>query len=133
MSHNDDAQDVISLALTIAPITRTQLALYCGASGDHNPIHVDPDAARAAGLPDVIAHGMLSMAFLGRMLTDAAGPTGVRRIAVRFGAMTNVGDAVSCTGQITGAAGGEATVALRAAVGDRTALTGSATIIQPGA
>ena len=48
--------------LALPPLTRHTLALYCGASGDHNPIHVDIDFARSAGLPDVIAHGMLSAA-----------------------------------------------------------------------
>ena len=46
-----------------------ELALFAGASGDHNPIHIDIDFARKAGMPDVFAHGMLSMAWLGRLLT----------------------------------------------------------------
>ena len=53
------------------PITRHRLALYCGASGDHNPIHVDLDFAKKAGFPDVFSHGMLVMAYLGQALTDA--------------------------------------------------------------
>ena len=57
-------------ALELAPITRFTLALYAGASGDHNPIHIDSDFAKKAGMPDVFAHGMLSMAYLGRMLTN---------------------------------------------------------------
>ena len=60
---------------TFPPITRHTLALYCGASGDHNPIHVDLDFARAAGFPDVFAHGMLVMAYLGQALTDAVPPS----------------------------------------------------------
>ena len=56
--------------LELPPVSRLTLALYCGASGDHNPIHVDSDFARSAGMPDVFAHGMLSMAWLGRLLTD---------------------------------------------------------------
>ena len=48
-------------ALKLPPVTRLTLALYCGASGDHNPLHVDQDFAREAGLGDVIAHGMLVM------------------------------------------------------------------------
>ena len=59
---------------TFPPITRHTLALYCGASGDHNPIHVDIDFAKAAGFPDVFAHGMLVMAYLGQALTDAVAP-----------------------------------------------------------
>ena len=49
--------------LVKAPITRTQLALFAGASGDHNPIHLDDAEAQAGGLSGVIAHGMLNMAF----------------------------------------------------------------------
>jgi acyl dehydratase len=55
--------------LTLAPINRTTLALFAGASGDHNAVHIDLDFARRAGMPDVFAHGMLSMAYLGRLLT----------------------------------------------------------------
>ena len=46
--------------LTLPPVNRTTLALFCGASGDHNPIHIDIDFARKAGMPDVFAHGMLA-------------------------------------------------------------------------
>ena len=56
--------------LAVKPISRTTLALYAGASGDHNPIHLDIDFAKRFGLDDVIAHGMLIMAYAGRMLTD---------------------------------------------------------------
>ena len=52
------------------PISRTTLALYGGASGDHNPMHIDIDYARAAGETDVFAHGMLVMAYLGRAVTS---------------------------------------------------------------
>lgn len=53
-----------TLDLTVPKITRTTLALYAGASGDHNPVHIDMDACAAVGIPDVFAHGMLSMAYL---------------------------------------------------------------------
>ena len=52
--------------LEVPPISRTTLALYGGASGDHNPMHIDIDYAKAAGESDVFAHGMLVMAYLGR-------------------------------------------------------------------
>ena len=55
--------------LAVAPISRTTLALFAGASGDHNPIHIDLDVARSAGVDDVFCHGMLSIAYLSRMLT----------------------------------------------------------------
>ncbi len=86
--------------LTLPPVSRTDLALYCGASGDHNPIHVDIDYAKAAGMPDVFAHGMLSMGWLARLLTNWAPQTALRQYGVRFVAITHVGDAISCTGEV---------------------------------
>ena len=64
--------------IVLPPISRHQLALYCGGSGDHNPIHVDLDFAKKFGFKDVFAHGMLSMAFLGRLVTSYAPSNRVR-------------------------------------------------------
>jgi acyl dehydratase len=87
--------------LTLAPITRHMLALYCGASGDHNPVHTDSDFAREqAGLPDVIGHGMLSMALAGRFLSSLANPRELRSFAVRFVGMTQVHDELTCRARI---------------------------------
>ena len=86
--------------LALPPLTRATLALYAGASGDHNPIHIDIDFARAAGMPDVFAHGMLSMAWLGRLLTNWAPQRNLREFSVRFHAMTHVGERIVCTGRI---------------------------------
>ena len=87
-------------ALIIPPVSRHTLALYCGASGDHNPIHVDLDYAKSAGLDDVIAHGMLSAGYLARMLTDWVPQSAIRSINNRFTAMTHVEDSVTCTGKV---------------------------------
>ena len=87
--------------LSLPPLTRTTLALYAGASGDHNPMHIDIDFARAAGMPDVFAHGMLSMAWLGRLLTEWAPQRDLREFSVRFTAMTHVGERIVCTGRVT--------------------------------
>jgi acyl dehydratase len=81
-------------------VSRFALALYCGASGDHNPIHVDLDFARTAGLDDVIAHGMLSMAWLGQVLTRWVPQEAIRSFHVRFAAVTRVGESVRCSGHI---------------------------------
>src|SRR5215469_13471736 len=86
--------------LTVPAISRTVLALYCGASGDHNPIHVDIDAARAAGYPDVFAHGMLSMAYMGRLLTSAFAQSAIRTFLVRFTSITHVHDVITCTARV---------------------------------
>jgi acyl dehydratase len=68
-------------------VDRAQLIRYAGASGDFNPIHWDEHAARAAGLPDVLAHGMLAMALAGRTLTDwLADPGRIIDFKVRFAA-----------------------------------------------
>jgi acyl dehydratase len=56
--------------LAVEPISRTTLALFAGVSGDHNPIHIDVDVARSVGRDDVLAQGMLSMAYLGRLVTS---------------------------------------------------------------
>ena len=66
--------------LVLPPISRHQLALYCGGSGDHNPIHVDLDFAKKFGFKDVFTHGMLSMAFLGRLVTSWVPQKQVRKL-----------------------------------------------------
>ncbi|MCW5238360.1 MaoC family dehydratase [Verminephrobacter eiseniae] len=87
-------------ALQLPAISRTTLALYAGASGDHNPIHIDIDFARSAGLDDVFAHGMLSAAYVGRLVTDWAGQQRLRRLHLRFTGITRVHDAPLCTGRV---------------------------------
>jgi acyl dehydratase len=87
--------------LQLPPISRLALALYCGASGDHNPIHVDTDFAKSAGMPDVFAHGMLSAAWLGRLLTNWVPQSAIRSLDVRFAAITQVGETITCTGEVT--------------------------------
>lgn len=88
--------------LKLPPISRHQLALYCGGSGDHNPIHVDIDFARKFGFKDVFAHGMLSMAFLGRLVTSWVPQTQLRNLGTRFTSITWVGDVITVSGKVTG-------------------------------
>jgi acyl dehydratase len=83
------------------PISRHTLALYCGASGDHNPIHVDLDFAKKAGFPDVFSHGMLVMAYLGQALTDAVPPHRLRAFSTRFVAITQLGARLTCEGHVS--------------------------------
>ncbi len=74
-------------------VTRLDLVRYAGASGDFNVIHWNERIARAVGLPDVIAHGMLTMALAGRFLTEWAGdPGAVAEFGVRFSAPVVVPD-----------------------------------------
>ena len=65
-------------------LTRTDLVMYAGASGDFNPMHTDEVAAKAAGLPSVFGHGMFTMGFLGSALTDYVGVGNLRSYKVRF-------------------------------------------------
>lgn len=87
-------------SLKLPPISRATLALYAGASGDHNPIHIDSDFAKKAGMPDVFAHGMLSMAYLGRMLTDWKPQSQLRKFSNRFASMTQLQDVITCSGKV---------------------------------
>jgi acyl dehydratase len=86
--------------LVLPPINRTTLALFAGASGDHNAIHIDTDYARRAGMPDVFAHGMLSMAYLGRLLTQWVDQRQLREFGVRFLGITHLGHQITCTGAV---------------------------------
>ena len=99
--HYDEVQVGDALpTLDLPPISRTTLALFAGASGDHNPIHIDTDFARKAGMPDVFAHGMLGMAWLGRLLTNWAPQSRLRHFDVRFQGITHLANAISCTGRV---------------------------------
>jgi len=87
--------------LTMIPITRSTLALYAEASGDHNPIHIDLDFAKQVGLPDVIAHGMLVMSYLGKAITDHIDQSRIKEYGVKFSSITNLGDQLTSYGSVT--------------------------------
>ena len=110
--------------LQLPPISRTTLALFAGASGDHNPIHIDIDVARSAGLDDVFAHGMLSMAYLARLLTDSFPVQQIRSYQVRFASITPIHGQPTCRGvvrQVDEVAGGRlATLDLSVVLADVT-------------
>jgi acyl dehydratase len=65
-------------------LTRTDLVIYAGASGDYNPMHHDEVKAKAAGMPSVFGHGMFSMGFLGGAVTDFVGLDKLQSYSVRF-------------------------------------------------
>ena len=69
-------------------LSRTDLVMYAGASGDFNPMHHDEVKAKGAGQPSVFGHGMFSMGFLGTAITDYVGIGNVRRFQVRFAKQT---------------------------------------------
>ena len=88
-------------AISRGPIEQGQLALFADASGDHNPIHLDEEQARAGGLPGVIIHGMLLMAILGQMLSAWVPQSRIRKFSNRFVAMAMPGDTINCSGIVT--------------------------------
>lgn len=80
-------------------VTVEQIQHYAQASGDRNPIHLDETFARSAGLPGVIAHGMLTMAFANQLVTDWLGDRSLlKRLQGRFAGMVLPGDQLTCSG-----------------------------------
>jgi len=76
------------------------LALFGCASGDLNPIHIDLDFARRAGMPDVFAQGMLGMAWMSRAITAWAPQNRLRRLDVRFAGITHLGHRITVAGEV---------------------------------
>src|SRR5438445_7075611 len=82
-------------------VTIEQIRRYAEASGDRNPIHLDEAFARSAGLPGVIAHGMLTMAFANQLVTDWLGDRSwLKRLQGRFAGMVLPGDELTCSGSV---------------------------------
>lgn len=82
-------------------LTRTQLVMYAGASGDYNPLHTDDLFTReVAGYPGVFAHGMLTMGMTGRLLTDWVGDGRLTNFGVRFVNQVWPGDTLTGTAEV---------------------------------
>ncbi len=82
-------------------LTRTQIVMYAGASGDYNPLHTDEIfATQVAGYPSVFAHGMLSMGMTGRLVTDLVGDGRLTRFGVRFVNQVWPGDTLTATATV---------------------------------
>ena len=107
MASYDQAEPGTELPPQQYQVTRRDLVRYAGASGDFNVIHWNERIAKSVGLPDVIAHGMLTMALAGRFLTEWAGdPGAVTEYGVRFSSPVVVPDddqgaTVEVTGTVT--------------------------------
>lgn len=87
-------------AMAKTPIDRVQLARYAGATGDFNPVHVDEVAARAAGMPSVVAPNTIGMGFLSQLVGDWARGAQVKRLSCRFSRMLWPGDTLVCKGRV---------------------------------
>ncbi len=86
---------------TTPPVSRDQLRKYAEASGDPNPIHLSDEAARAAGLPGVIAHGMLTVATMGLLFSPHLEHGHVKTFRSRFSGMVSLGDVLRVGGRAT--------------------------------
>ena len=119
------------------PISRLDLVRYAGASGDFNPIHWNERFAKSVGLPDVIAHGMFTMAAAVRVVTDWAGdPGAVVEYGVRFTRPVVVPDPDGATltvgGRVTAVRDdGLLDVDLVATVGGQTVLAKARAVVRP--
>jgi len=118
-------------------ITRADLVRYCGASGDFNIIHWNERTAKAVGLPDVIAHGMYTMALAGRVVSQWAGdPAAVESYTVRFSRPVVVpDDDAGATLQVSGLVeelreDGRAVVALTATVAGNKVLMAARAVVR---
>ena len=82
-------------------LSRTQIVMYAGASGDYNPVHTDEKFTKeVAGYPSVFAHGMLTMGMTGRMLTNYVGDGRLTRYGVRFTSQVWPGDTLNSTATV---------------------------------
>src|SRR5713101_8220347 len=103
MSILDTTIDQQLTPLVKSPITQEQLRRYSEASGDYNPIHLDQQAAQQVGLDGVIAHGMLSMAFLAQFVNPQIANiprARIEHLKVRFLNMVRLGDTLTCQGKV---------------------------------
>lgn len=91
------AVGTVVAAFAPPPSTREDLARYAEASGDSNPLHLDPAFARQAGFDNLVVHGMLGMAHLGRLLTGHFAAERIRSFTVRFEGVVMVGQQVNYT------------------------------------
>jgi len=89
-------------ALECGPVSAVDLALFAAAAGDHNPLHLDPEVALTAGFERPVVHGMLTMAYVGRLLTRQFGPGCVRALRTKFTGVALRGDRLVLRASLNG-------------------------------
>ena len=137
MPSYDDVEVGTAVPAQSFPLQRADLVRYCGASGDFNVIHWNERVARAVGLPDVIAHGMFTMAQAARVVTDWTGdPGSVVSYKVRFSRPVVVPDddrgaMLTVSGTVEGKLdGNRVVVGLTAMVGEDKVLGGAKAVVR---
>ena len=96
------------LPAVVKKITQETIARYADASGDHNPLHIDPEFAAKSQFEGTVAHGMLVLAYISEMLTAAFGDRWLEsgRLKIRFRAPARPGDTITATGTVISIDGG---------------------------
>jgi acyl dehydratase len=125
--------DLVAESLS-QPLDRATLQRYAAASGDLNPLHLDPAFARQAGFPDVIVHGMLGMAMLGRLLSDCLPAESIIGLRARFVAVMPVDSVLRCQAWLQAREGDTAVLSLQAGIDGMEpgpAITGRASVRLP--
>jgi len=84
----------------IEPLQQQDLIKYAKASGDYNPIHLDKNFANNVGLDNVIVHGMLIMAHLGKSIANSMTTSYLKHFSVQFSSITTLGEKLICSGQV---------------------------------
>jgi len=117
---------------TVGPLGPVEVARYAGASGDFNPLHLDPAAARAAGYDEIFVMGLLPASILSSYLTDHVGIDQVRTFAVRYRGQVWLGESLVCEGYVEAGEDGVMTASLTCST-ERggVVLTGSAQLGPP--
>jgi acyl dehydratase len=130
------AASEVAIGDAVTPFSRVvsqdQINAYADASGDHNPIHLDPEFAKSVGLPGTIAHGLLEMGILADAIAGwAGGSANLLSLSCRFSKPLLPGDTIICSGTVVGVDdAGVATLEVSAASdrGDRVLTNGRATV-----
>lgn len=87
---------------------------YAGASGDFNPIHIDPEFGKMVGLGGVILHGLCALGFVANTVTNWTGDPGkLKKLKCRFASPVKIDDTISISGEVTEVKGGRAAIALK--------------------
>lgn len=98
----------------VETVDKYRAIIYAGASGDFNPIHIDPDVAKQVGLGGVILQGLCTLGFTAKAVTDWAGDPGkLKRIRCRFASPVRLEDKVTVSGEVAGVTGNRASIDLK--------------------
>ena len=120
-----------TLRLSCGPVTAVDLALFAAASGDHNPLHLNAEVAKAAGFDRPVVHGMLTMAYAGRLFTQHLGAGSVQQLHTRFTGAAKLGNTIHLEATLTEVSDGNAHYRLSAMNDEGLELvTGSARVRQ---